>query len=184
MNNILRFAFMKVRWSTQMLGLLILFKMIMVMGGMVLKRVVLALVMRGVVSAMMMREGVLIKVVVVLEMVMTRKVLWQLCRDAKSTEEIKNLLQEFITNHFPSVEPEVKIPQSAQFFLPDSIPPVSTPTPYSLPTPDSILAFSIPPVSTPAPDPTPPDSIPPDDSIPPNFITPDCISSDPNSLFN
>ena len=126
-------------------------------------------------------------------MVMKRKVLWQLCRDAKSTEEIKNLLQEFITNHFPSVEPEVKIPQSAQFFLPDSIPPVSTPTPYSLPTPDSIppdsiLAFSIPPVSTPAPDPTPPDSIPPDDmpshSIPPNFITPDYISSDPNTSFN
>ena len=135
----------------------------------------------------------LIRVVVVLEMVMKRKVLWQLCRDAKSTEEIKNLLQEFITNHFPSVEPEVKIPQSTQFFLPDSTPPVSTPTPYSLPTPDSIppdsiLAFSIPPVSTPAPDPIPPDSIPPDDmpshSIPPNFITPDYISSDPSTLFN
>ena len=44
---------MKVRWSTQMLGLLILIMVIMVMGG-----VVLALVMRGVVSAIMMRDGV------------------------------------------------------------------------------------------------------------------------------
>jgi len=33
-------------------------------------------------------------------------------RDAKSTEEIKNLLQEFITNHFPSVEPEVAVEES------------------------------------------------------------------------
>ena len=58
MNNILRFAFMKVRWSTQMLGLLIIFMVIIVMGGMVLKRVVLALVMRGLVTAIMMRDGV------------------------------------------------------------------------------------------------------------------------------
>ena len=31
----------------------------------------------------------------------------KLCRDANPTEEIKILLQEFITNHFPTVEPEV-----------------------------------------------------------------------------
>ena len=33
----------------------------------------------------------------------------KISRDAKSTEEIKSLLQEFITNHFPSVQPEVQI---------------------------------------------------------------------------
>jgi len=33
-------------------------------------------------------------------------------RDANPTEEIKNLLQEFITNHFPTVEPEVAVEES------------------------------------------------------------------------
>ena len=79
--NFLRFVCMKVHQSTQMLGLLMIIVKIMT------RRIMLQ--MMRVIWGMMMIT---------------------MCRDAKSTEEIKNLLQEFITNHFPSVEPEVKIP--------------------------------------------------------------------------
>ena len=78
--NFLRFVCMKVHQSTQMLGLLMIIVKIMT------RRIMLQ--MMRVIWGMMMIT---------------------MCRDAKSTEEIKNLLQEFITNHFPSVEPEVKI---------------------------------------------------------------------------
>ena len=83
---------------------------------MVLRKMVLVLVISRVESVVMMRRT---------RIVLTRvfwRWWWQFCRDAKSTEEIKNLLKEFITNHFPSVEPEVKMSSSFHPCIPDSIP--------------------------------------------------------------
>ena len=62
----------------------------------------------------MVKMMMLLMMRVVLAMMM----MTSMSRDAKSTEEIKNLLQEFITNHFPSVEPEVKISLYTYFYPP------------------------------------------------------------------